>query len=167
MEETAGGSNRLGLIILGAVVGLLIIAALIYAVFFHGKIEMNPEGTVGNTAGNLNNGGLFCEYEDVVYFDVETFIVELSGLFDTLNWAALGKGINDLSARVAMASINELLSLKDNKELLFTIFTLILLLFIFAALCLGSKLLIEKLGLTIEIFILVQLTLTSLLSCIF
>ena len=27
-----------------------------------------------------------------------------------------GKGINDLSARVAMASINELLSLKDKKE---------------------------------------------------
>lgn len=68
MEETTGRSNRLGLIILGAVAALLIIAALIYAVFFHGKIEMNPKGTVGNTAGNLNNGGLFCEYEDVVYF---------------------------------------------------------------------------------------------------
>lgn len=32
------------------------------------RIPMNPAGTVGNTAGNLNNGGLFCEYDGVVYF---------------------------------------------------------------------------------------------------
>ena len=29
---------------------------------------MNPKGTVGNTAGNINNGGLFCEYNGMVYF---------------------------------------------------------------------------------------------------
>lgn len=29
---------------------------------------MNPEGTVGNTAGNLYNDGLFCEYDGTVYF---------------------------------------------------------------------------------------------------
>lgn len=28
----------------------------------------NPEGTVGNTAGNLNNLGMFCEYNGLVYF---------------------------------------------------------------------------------------------------
>ena len=28
----------------------------------------NPPGTVGNTAGNLNNSGLFCEYDGTVYF---------------------------------------------------------------------------------------------------
>lgn len=29
---------------------------------------MNPAGTIGNTAGNLNNSGLFCEYDGKVYF---------------------------------------------------------------------------------------------------
>lgn len=32
------------------------------------KIHMNPAGTIGNTAGNLNNKGLFCEYDGIVYF---------------------------------------------------------------------------------------------------
>lgn len=27
-----------------------------------------PEGTIGNTAGNAYNGGMFCEYDGVVYF---------------------------------------------------------------------------------------------------
>lgn len=31
-------------------------------------IEPIPAGTVGNTAGNANNGGYFCEYDGVVYF---------------------------------------------------------------------------------------------------
>lgn len=31
-------------------------------------IPENPVGTVGNTAGNLNNGGLFCEVNGKVYF---------------------------------------------------------------------------------------------------
>lgn len=42
--------------------GLLIVG------YFTGRITMNAEGTVGNTAGNLNNGGLFCEYNGTVYF---------------------------------------------------------------------------------------------------
>lgn len=32
------------------------------------RITLNPEGTVGNTAGNLYNGGFFCEDEGYVYF---------------------------------------------------------------------------------------------------
>ena len=33
------------------------------------KLEIhNPDGTVGNSAGNLNNYGLFCEYGGKVYF---------------------------------------------------------------------------------------------------
>ncbi len=32
------------------------------------RVSMNPSGTVGNTAGNLNNEGLFCEYDGTVYF---------------------------------------------------------------------------------------------------
>lgn len=33
-----------------------------------GRVKMNPAGTVGNTAGNINNAGLFCEYNGKVYF---------------------------------------------------------------------------------------------------
>lgn len=36
--------------------------------FFARRVTMNPDGTVGNTAGNLNNEGLFCEYNGTVYF---------------------------------------------------------------------------------------------------
>ena len=32
------------------------------------KVAQNPSGTVGNTAGNLINNGLFCEAEGKVYF---------------------------------------------------------------------------------------------------
>jgi hypothetical protein len=33
-----------------------------------GRMKPNPPGTVGNTAGNLNNDGLFCEYDGTVFF---------------------------------------------------------------------------------------------------
>lgn len=36
--------------------------------FFGDRVTMNPAGTIGNTAGNLNNDGLFCEYNGTVYF---------------------------------------------------------------------------------------------------
>lgn len=52
----------LGLIIVALVCGVV---SLIY---FSQRVVMNPEGTVGNTAGNLNNEGLFCEYDGTVYF---------------------------------------------------------------------------------------------------
>lgn len=32
------------------------------------RIPPNPPGTIGNTAGNLNNRGYFCEYDGTVYF---------------------------------------------------------------------------------------------------
>ena len=47
---------------------LLVAVAAVYYYFFSSRIELNPAGTVGNTAGNLNNAGLFCEYNDTVYF---------------------------------------------------------------------------------------------------
>lgn len=46
----------------------ILLAVIICVCFFSGYTPMNPEGTVGNTAGNLNNRGLFCEYDGVVYF---------------------------------------------------------------------------------------------------
>lgn len=54
---------------------LVIIAVfllLFIASFFTGRIRMNPAGTIGNSAGNLNNDGLFCEYEGIVYFSNPT-----------------------------------------------------------------------------------------------
>lgn len=47
---------------------VLLLAALGVLAFFSGRIPMNPADTVGNTAGNLNNGGLFCEHNGTVYF---------------------------------------------------------------------------------------------------
>lgn len=43
-------------------------AALVLVNWLFGRVSMNDPGTVGNTAGNLNNAGLFCESEGVVYF---------------------------------------------------------------------------------------------------
>lgn len=46
----------------------VIIAALIALAVLSGRIPLNDESTVGNTAGNLNNGGYFCEHDGRVYF---------------------------------------------------------------------------------------------------
>lgn len=54
----------------------ILIVVLLFAVFatlllvnwFLGRIPSNPPGTVGNTPGNINNAGLFCESEGMVYF---------------------------------------------------------------------------------------------------
>lgn len=46
----------------------LIIALIFTILLFTSRITYNDDSTVGNTAGNLNNGGLFCESEDKVYF---------------------------------------------------------------------------------------------------
>ena len=47
---------------------LVVFAALVLANVFFGRIPMKAPGPVGNTAGNINNAGLFCESEGVVYF---------------------------------------------------------------------------------------------------
>lgn len=52
----------LGIIIFALVAGVVILLALTQ------RVVMNPDGTVGNTAGNLNNDGRFCEYDGTVYF---------------------------------------------------------------------------------------------------
>lgn len=46
----------------------VIIALLIVLVIRSTRVSLNDESTVGNTAGNLNNGGYFCEYDERVYF---------------------------------------------------------------------------------------------------
>lgn len=51
---------------------LCIIAVIITALglfsYFTNRIETNPANATGNTAGNLLNGGKFCEYNGVIYF---------------------------------------------------------------------------------------------------
>ncbi len=49
---------------------LLVLALLLAAVLtlWFRRVKMNPPGTVGNTAGNINNGGFFCEQDGTVYF---------------------------------------------------------------------------------------------------
>lgn len=54
-------------ILIGIAVTLLLIT-MFAAMLFLNRVVMNPAGTIGNTAGNLNNSGLFCEYDGTVYF---------------------------------------------------------------------------------------------------
>lgn len=62
MKKTSGKNI---LIIAAAVVLVALLGVLL---IFSGRIPLNPAGTVGNTAGNLNNEGLFCEHDGTVYF---------------------------------------------------------------------------------------------------
>lgn len=59
-------SSKKNLIAISSVIAVLLI--LLISSFFIGKIPMNSADTVGNTAGNLNNSGLFCESDGKVYF---------------------------------------------------------------------------------------------------
>lgn len=54
---------------------IIISCIILFVIFVLGILSLSlsgvkkiPEDTVGNTAGNLNNGGLFCEYDQKVYF---------------------------------------------------------------------------------------------------
>lgn len=48
---------------------VVILAALVALVFLTmERVPENPAGTIGNTAGNLNNSGLVCERDGTVYF---------------------------------------------------------------------------------------------------
>lgn len=58
--------NRKGFLIGGCMAIILCILVLLAILSRH--VFMNPPGTIGNTAGNINNRGLFCEHGDTVYF---------------------------------------------------------------------------------------------------
>lgn len=58
--------KRQGIVLFTVV--LLILATLVVCSFLKERIPKNPVGTIGNTAGNLNNKGLFCEHNGTVYF---------------------------------------------------------------------------------------------------
>ena len=59
-------SNRKFLILFSAFITALTIIILIYII--SKRVPMNDENVVGNTAGNLYNGGLFMEMDGRVYF---------------------------------------------------------------------------------------------------
>ncbi len=50
------------------ILSILIVGVIVTVLILKDQIQMNPAGTIGNTAGNLNNSGLFCEYNGTVYF---------------------------------------------------------------------------------------------------
>ena len=57
--------------ILAIVVAVMVIAGVVAAVAFTkimSKIPENSPDTIGNSSGNLNNKGLFCEYDGYIYF---------------------------------------------------------------------------------------------------
>lgn len=60
--------NKKRTYILLTILLLLLFASLILYTLFGDQIALNPYGTIGNTAGNLNNGGYVCEYNGKVYF---------------------------------------------------------------------------------------------------
>lgn len=52
------------------IVFVIVLAIGTFAIysFLESYIPENPNTTIGNTAGNLNNAGLFCQQDDMVYF---------------------------------------------------------------------------------------------------
>ena len=54
--------------ILGFIITFVILGLLIFFIVLSGRMPLNDESTVGNTAGNLNNRGYFCEHDGRVYF---------------------------------------------------------------------------------------------------
>ncbi len=54
-------------ILILSITGVVLILVLVI-VLLAGRIPMNPDGVIGNTPGNLNNGGYFCESDGRIYF---------------------------------------------------------------------------------------------------
>lgn len=67
----AGGKKKklkgIAKVIIGLLVFLIIVVGIIVYIISHKK-EPIPEGYMGNTGGNLNNHGLFCENDGWIYF---------------------------------------------------------------------------------------------------
>lgn len=55
-------------IIISAILIILVMIAIYILNLYASRVPANPAGTVGNTAGNLNNGGYFCQSDGIVYF---------------------------------------------------------------------------------------------------
>ena len=55
-------------IIIAVIVVIALIAAAVIFHYLSNRTHFNEGYVNGNTAGNLYNGGLFCEYDGTVYF---------------------------------------------------------------------------------------------------
>ena len=60
MKKIISGVAVVALVAIIIVIGVLVMN--------NNKFKYNEEGATGNTTGNLQNGGLFCQYEDTIYF---------------------------------------------------------------------------------------------------
>ena len=60
-------THKLRNILILSITGVILIILLILVILSN-HIPMNDESTTGNTPGNLNNGGYFCELDERVYF---------------------------------------------------------------------------------------------------
>lgn len=58
--------KKKNLIIVCAIFLVLIVVVILFGI--KPSVKKISDNTIGNTAGNLNNGGLFCEYNGKVYF---------------------------------------------------------------------------------------------------
>jgi hypothetical protein len=69
VKTTYKRNSTAKLIVIIAIVCILLILAGAYALYYYkNRVPKNPTGTVGNTSGNIYNGGLFCESDGYVYF---------------------------------------------------------------------------------------------------
>lgn len=50
------------------VILIIFLGLMLFLISFFKRIPLNEEQVTGNSAGNLNNKGLFCEFNDKVYF---------------------------------------------------------------------------------------------------
>ena len=66
MEDIHLKENTKNLLIIGGLFLVIIAVVLLFSI--NSSLKKIPSDTIGNTAGNLNNNGLFCEYNGKVYF---------------------------------------------------------------------------------------------------
>ncbi|MCR4895322.1 MAG: DUF5050 domain-containing protein [Lachnospiraceae bacterium] len=70
MAENKTTLSKTQKVILSIVIVLVLAVGVLTTIFSHRaeSVPHNPDGTVGNLAGNINNGGLFAECDGKVYF---------------------------------------------------------------------------------------------------
>ena len=61
-------SKKIAIVVI-SIAGALFIMMIVFLIL-SGITKKNPEGILGNTAGNLYNLGLFCEYGDTIYLQI-------------------------------------------------------------------------------------------------
>ncbi|WP_027431642.1 DUF5050 domain-containing protein [Lachnospira multipara] len=60
-------SKPVKIAIASAIIAIALIGFVTYAIL-SSRVTYNKDNATGNTTGNLNNGGLFCEYDGKIYF---------------------------------------------------------------------------------------------------